>query len=676
MITSLFLRMTAPPKTPVDVPGPGTEAERRAAIRRRRKNSTFWTAVHLLGSLNLAVFLLITIAGAIAFATIMESKFDSKVAAYYIYNAVWFNFWLTALALNLLCAALTRWPWQRKHLGFVVTHAGIITLLAGAVIGKTLGFEAFVTLDKTKPPETRLFMKDNILSLATSGGYEGRMPIETDMHPPSRRHPFVVPLEHSPLRLVVDGYSENLAPDDSLRPSGDPTAPAGIALQFVNAGMGQDVAADLMLAPDAADFDFFGLARVRMVPALDEAHPLALPAKTPPLPAPSAARDDTPFHETQMIFSAPNQPPILDTDRDALSGYDVRLQPVSATSPDAFEIIVATPGGATRSWPLRTAEGGWVSVEGDGDPIHLRVAKYWPDFDIKNGVPVSLSDRPRNPVALVQISGPSRLLPPAAPKPAEAAPPLRAEGLVMRVAPAAEPGRVVYELERAGKIEARGIVEAGQSFQPGWSKWEVKVDAVLPHAELHREVKEFTGRVTPMLAGQLRPGVRAHLLAPDGQSGPVEWIPGGTSRELFAGHDFAEIGFGQRTIPLPFSIRLLNFEVPRDEGTDTPANFISTLRFDEPATGRTREDQAFMNSPAMFPGDFWRSLLGWNYKFSQANWNPQNLNETTLQVLYDPGWPLKWTGSIGICCGIALMFYFMPKRSARERGQDSVDLPH
>jgi hypothetical protein len=72
----------------------------------------------------------------------------------------------------------------------------------------------------------------------------------------------------------------------------------------------------------------------------------------------------------------------------------------------------------------------------------------------------------------------------------------------------------------------------------------------------------------------------------------------------------------------------------------------------------------------MFPGDWWRSLLGWNYKFSQANWNPQNLNETTLQVLYDPGWPLKWTGSIGICCGIALMFYFMPKRSPRERGGD------
>ena len=87
-----------------------------------------------------------------------------------------------------------------------------------------------------------------------------------------------------------------------------------------------------------------------------------------------------------------------------------------------------------------------------------------------------------------------------------------------------------------------------------------------------------------------------------------------------------------------------------------------------PPPARAVRDTAHMNSPAMFPGDFWRSLLGWNYKFSQANWNPQNLNETTLQVLYDPGWPLKWIGSLGICLGIALMFYFMPKRSASERG--------
>ncbi len=34
--------------------------------------------------------------------------------------------------------------------------------------------------------------------------------------------------------------------------------------------------------------------------------------------------------------------------------------------------------------------------------------------------------------------------------------------------------------------------------------------------------------------------------------------------------------------------------------------------------------------------------------------------QTTLQVLYDPGWLLKWLGSLGICVGIAIMFYWKP----------------
>jgi hypothetical protein len=250
------------------------------------------------------------------------------------------------------------------------------------------------------------------------------------------------------------------------------------------------------------------------------------------------------------------------------------------------------------------------------------------------------------------------------------------KGLVMRVALAKEPGRIVYELEREGHVEARGTVAQGDEIHLGWSKWVAKVETVLPHADLHHEVKEFTGKMSPMMASSMRTGLRAHLIAPDGSSGPVEWIPGGTEREIFSGRNFlVRVGFGQRVIPIPFSIALEDFKVPRDEGTDTPSDFISSVRFEDPASGAVVHDKAHMNTPAMFPGTLWRSLLGWNYKFSQANWDPENLNQTTLQVLYDPGWPFKWVGSIGICCGIALMFYFMPKRTARERsGRDET--PH
>lgn len=650
-------------------PKPSTEAQRRAEFKRRCESSTFWMAVHLLGSLKLAVILIITIAGAIAFATVMESKFDSKVAAYYIYNAAWFSVWLLALTLNLVCSALTRWPWQRKHLGFVITHAGIILMLTGAVLGRTLGFEAFVTLDKTKPPQSRLFTKEELITVETADGLRGQMPFDIAMHPPTEQRPFVLPLENTSLRLVIDRVSENLEPDDLLAASPDPAAPAGVGLHFLNAGMGQNVGANLMQTLEADTFDFFGMAKVRFVDSLDEAHPIAFTA--PPEPGATAAspRNETPFRETHLVFAKNPGTPVIDTDSDVSSGYEIVLLPAEG-KPREFNVRVTAANGTTKTWPMRGLQGKWQSLQGDGDPILFRVAEYWPDFAVKDSGPVSLSDQPNNPAVLVQITGPSKLLPPAPPKPAAAAPPLPQE-LGMKVALAKEPGRIVYELERAGKVYARGTAAAGDTIALGWSKWQAKVDGVFPHAELHRDVKEFTGTVTPMMAASLRPGIRAHLLDRDGKSGPAVWIPGGTSRELFCKDDFSQVtrvGFGQRVIPLPFVIRLENFEVPRDEGTDTPANYISTLRFEDLRTGQVVHDKAYMNEPAMFPGDFWRSLLGWNYKFSQANWNPQNLNETTLQVLYDPGWPFKWVGSLGICIGIALMFYFMPKRSASERG--------
>jgi hypothetical protein len=651
--------MTANPK-------PSAEAARRAAIKHRRETSTFWMAIHLLGSLKLAVILLITIAGAIAFATIMESKFDSAVARYYIYNAAWFNVWLLALALNLLCAAFTRWPWQKKHVGFVLTHAGIILMLTGAVVGRIWGFEAFVTLDKTKPPENRLVMHEDILTIDTSSGIRGQVPFDTEMRPPTETRPFSLPLEGSPLKLVIDRSTENLVPDDNLAASTDSTAPFGVGLHFVNTGMNQNVPASLMLGDGADTFDFFGMAKVQVVDSLDEAHPIAPPPVTEPTATPASPRDETPFHETQLAFAKSPQTPVIDTDSDARSGYAVTLAAV-AGKPDEYEATVTGPSGVSKTLPVKEAGGRWSSLLGDGDPVMFRVAKYWPDFAMKDGVPVSASNQPRNPAVLVQVSGPTKLLPPAPPKPAAPAPPLP-QGLVMRIAPAKEPGRIVYEMERAGKIEARATVAQGDTIHLGWSKWEAKVDNILPHAELHRDMKELTGDVPPMLMASLRPGVRARLVAPDGSSGPAEWIPSGAPRELFNGNDFAFIGYGERVLPLDFSITLENFQVPRDEGTETPSNYISDLRFDQPSTGRTVRGTASMNSPAMFPGDFWRSLLGWNYKFSQANWDPQNLNQTTLQVLYDPGWPFKWVGSLGICGGIALMFYFMPKRTASDRG--------
>ena len=86
----------------------------------------------LLGSLKLAVTLIVILAAVLAWATTQEAGHGREYAQWYVYHGRWFRGLLWALGVNILAATLVRFPWKRK-LGFLVTHAGLLVLLAGAL---------------------------------------------------------------------------------------------------------------------------------------------------------------------------------------------------------------------------------------------------------------------------------------------------------------------------------------------------------------------------------------------------------------------------------------------------------------------------------------------------------------------------------------------------------------
>ncbi|MCA1658581.1 MAG: cytochrome c biogenesis protein ResB, partial [Verrucomicrobiaceae bacterium] len=98
------------------------------------------------------------------------------------------------------------------------------------------------------------------------------------------------------------------------------------------------------------------------------------------------------------------------------------------------------------------------------------------------------------------------------------------------------------------------------------------------------------------------------------------------------------------------------FEVQRNEGSDSPAGFKSTVRVTTPE-GHAATGQCWMNNPFNYPGEWRHTWTGLTYKMSQASWNPDNLGQSTIQILRDPGWLLKWIGSLLVVCGIFMLFY-------------------
>jgi hypothetical protein len=121
------------------------------------------------------------------------------------------------------------------------------------------------------------------------------------------------------------------------------------------------------------------------------------------------------------------------------------------------------------------------------------------------------------------------------------------------------------------------------------------------------------------------------------------------------------IAYGFKTIPLPIGLELLEFEVKRNEGSDSPAGFKSTLRISTPE-GDTATGACWMNNPFSFPGGWPHTWTGLTYKISQASWNPENLGQSSVQILRDPGWLLKWIGSLLVVIGVFMMFYLQPYR--------------
>ncbi len=614
-----------------------TEREHKQFIAERRKSSLFWQVIHFFGSLNLAMFLLTTIAIACITATLMESGFNAKVAQHYIYKAPWFVVWLGLLCINLTCAALSRFPWLPKHRGFVITHGGIIILLIGAVVGQKMGFEGFVTLHKGTPPVNRLVINRTMLQVQPGvAGDQYLLPINLEVSKPTPEKPRRISLPEGEAAILIERYAEQLVTDEIPRQATSSPGVPAVSLVFSSGMMGQEQPMAMFLDSDRVHRDFFGLAEVEFVRDLDADQ--------------IAKRRESEAHETHMLFAmSPAQPVVVPHGAGHGTGVALLVEELKApveSGPALFRLSAKFPDGTELTRPLEQALGTTI----EQGPYRLEVKQFWRNFTMSGTTPTEGEAGGRNPAVMVMVSGPAAN--------AHARP-------LLRVAPLGE-GRIAYELRRKGEVYLKGEAARGEGIQTGWADWVANVREVYTSAERSTAYREVPpDQSAGPSAKEGAPGILVRLEDAGGERGEPTWILSGRSSNLVVGGTEVGVGFGLETRPIGFSVNLQNFEVPRDEGTDTPANFISTLEFKDLRTGEGKAGVSKMNHPASYPGGFWRLMTGVNYKFSQASWNPEDLGETTLQVLYDPGWMLKWIGSLMICAGITVMFYLKPRQPKR-----------
>ena len=102
--------------------------------------------VKYLGSLHLAVTLLVILAALLSFATVLESRHGTEYIMRTVYRAFWFEIILIGIWTNIFFATVLRFPFRRNKIGFFLTHCGILAILLGSLMTRIEGQEGTITL--------------------------------------------------------------------------------------------------------------------------------------------------------------------------------------------------------------------------------------------------------------------------------------------------------------------------------------------------------------------------------------------------------------------------------------------------------------------------------------------------------------------------------------------------
>lgn len=627
-----------------------------------------WRVFRFVGSIQLAVVLLAVIIVAIIFGTIYESRFDADVARAYIYGATWFNLWMLFLVVNLAASAFSRWPWRRRHTGFLITHLGIIIILAGALFGRAYGVEGTMTLFKGRPPDNRLLVQQRQLYVTEGEGNRPPVtfPVRVVGRRPSAARPWVLGRTPGGWKVELTDYAPHLTPrfqPEVLTVAGGAAGQPAARVRLVSPRLGRTMERWLLAGDTEHDAFDLGMAAVRLVPG-------AAPGPVPDGKSPTAATEDT-VDETIVAFAKrPTDQAGQPAPGKAASGVKVRL----SVTGDRRLIHLEWRGAA---WDFDADADRGKEEDLGNSGLFVRVGDFWPDFTLKaDGQPATASAEPNNPAVLVRVHGRLTVATTEGDAGTTAAPELTAGA-----APAPEnnatiycdaTGALTYSLRSGGSpLPVNGTLTPGQAINTGWADWQITVDQVLPRA-VERTVFE-PSETPPKGAGPMpggggsggpaSDGIRVRLSRPGQPTTHEQWVAAGwqvTTPTTGAPDDRpVQLVYGWQIEPLPIGLELTRFDVERNEGTDDPAGFRSTLRVTA-NDGTTDTGSCWMNNPRNFPGGPLHTWSGFTYKISQASWNPDNLDQSSVQILRDPGWSLKWVGCLLLCVGIFTLFYGRP----------------
>jgi hypothetical protein len=162
--------------------------------------------VRFIGGVPFAIILIASTALFVVCGTVLESLTDShRYAAHFTYESRLFSLLLWGFFLNILVSALRRWPFQKKHIPFLITHWGLLMILGGVIIKNGFGVQGSMNIIEGSGTDEIALANSYSLYLEDKNG-RNYYPI---------KHPFI---HHSrvkdanndnPLEITLTNYTMN-----------------------------------------------------------------------------------------------------------------------------------------------------------------------------------------------------------------------------------------------------------------------------------------------------------------------------------------------------------------------------------------------------------------------------------------------------------------------------------
>ncbi len=564
-------------------------------LKALKKNSIF----RFFASLKLAVILLVALAIILAVATFYESIYDTKTAQYLVYRSPLFALFLGVLGMNLTASALIRYPWKKAQTGFVVTHLGIIIILIGSLATMFKGLDGSMALEEGET-SSKVTIDQPVIYFGPDIDSIREMSAEYRWNRPSPgKSEYKYPLgDDGKLVAIIDDYYHHAQSDVLYVP--DPIGMPALEMRLHNANVDQK----LWLTPADGKVTM-GLAQLELFRLPDQAAVEAFKK-----PAELAGRGTL-----QVLIGS--TPLVVDLDRVGETPYPLE-----------------SPGAS------------------------LKLIRYLPHAVVEDGQLVSKSEDPVNPAVEVELETPEGIqhwllfsvLPElntrieSVGKPAEARllynRPEKPQARTMELGLTTD-GTLLY------RLDGKRCGEFGETaLETGWMGLKAERVKLIDRARRERQFREvFPKKGTEDKA----PGPAIRMRIQGAASEEPFWLERGDIRKVL-NKDGNEtiVGYGYKTVALPFEIKLKEFRIGYDPGTKTAATYESDVTIGD------KDHTIAMNEPYEHEGT----------KVFQASFSetPDGRNISVFAVANDPGIELKYFGSIMLVIGIIIQFYFKPKK--------------